>query len=88
MAIEFRLRGALERDAASVSPDVPAALREVRARDRRSRTRRRVAVGAALAGVVLVTAVVAQLGGPRLDRGQGPVSPPGGDDRSERVRHG
>lgn len=82
MEIESRLRTALERDAATVRHDVAAALREVRARDRRRGTRRRVAVGA-VAGAILTVGVVAWFGGLGLDRGQVPAGPSRGDNHSD-----
>ena len=76
MDVESRLDQALERGGQTVQPDVSAALREVRARDRRRTTRRRVVTAAAVAGVVLAAGVVAKVGAPGSDGTESPVSPP------------
>lgn len=60
MDVDSRLRRVLEREGASLQPDVPAALREVHGRARRSTTKRRVlAVVAATAAVVAAIGILA-----------------------------
>ncbi len=63
MSVESRLGRALERDAAALDPDVPAALREVRRRDRRLTSRRVVGV-TSLAVVALVVGTLVGFGLP------------------------
>jgi hypothetical protein len=76
MDVESRLGGALERGGATVRPDLPHELREVRRRARRRTTvRRATAVGAAGAAVVAIVTAAQLIGSPLSERGGEPVAP-------------